>query len=324
MSIAEYSSRASDLAHQNELQALWWTHKFGWLTAADLACATRMHIDVARRVFARLETREYVLREHVPGTKTRAYRLSLRGADLLNHALESNQFRSGEDVAIGSYFIHRHLANRYVIAAVRLNRDNDYEPSFFSEHDIVARRAPLHICANKMADGLLLHPQENGEVMVEWIEAEHAYKSRPDYKRLLRFALKLSEPDSRRVLVPRETLADDTHYVLQSMIIVCGKDSPHFRRLLRAVQAIIPFLTREAAQRLLSDLAIAVEDAPYHFDVRPVIAHLPENIMHQCKSDDAPHDSMMIEKAITAATKAPTPKNWIDSALRSLGFTVKK
>lgn len=320
MDIANYSTRAAELALQNEMLALWWTHKMGWLTAADLAAVTGMHSDVAARVFKRLTKGSMVLRDHFPGSKTRYYRLALAGADRLNTALKTSEYRSGEQFELGTYFLHRHLANRYILETVREHSSNGYVPGFYSEHEIVAKRAPLHTCSRKIADGLVMHSQEDGTVSVDWLEAEHSYKAKPDYKRLLRFILRLTEPRGKRVLATRGEWQDGKAFLLGEVVLICGNDSPHLRRICTAITAIVPYLYSDQATRLLDDLAVAVEVAPYHFDRQAVGELLDPEILETCKTDTDPHNSMWIEESTVAGT-TPRPKpSWTEAIVKQLGL----
>ena len=177
-------------AQQNELDALAWLHRFGWLRSRDLAALIWSEaktfdgaMAMAQRTLKQLKDGGYILHRIAPDGAT-VYALSEAGARRLGEE-RGILARSGKDLIreLGNYE-HRCYANTFAIHRITAGQ------RIWTEREIQTHRAPIRAVKNKVPDGLVdLSDTLNmdGTLVLAWVEVERGYKKKADFDKMLRF-----------------------------------------------------------------------------------------------------------------------------------------
>ena len=154
---------------RNELSALMWVYRFGWLSSRMLAAlvwpTASQSWALARRMLKRLLADKLLLVRALPQGGD-IYLLSVKGARLLQETA-GVPAKSGQALPTGDA-VHRACGNWYLIAQVQAGC------AVYTEHEIATGVAPFQLLNGKQSDGAVVH--DGGRVIL--LEVENAYKNR--------------------------------------------------------------------------------------------------------------------------------------------------
>ena len=226
-------------AQQNELDALAWLHRFGWLRSRDLgaliwpeAKTFDSAMAMAQRTLKRLKDGGQILHRIAPDGAT-VYALAEAGARRIGNE-RGVDARSGKDLIreLGNY-THRCHANVFSIHRITAGQ------RVWTEREIQTHRAPIRAVKNKIPDGLVNLTDTldmDGTLVLAWVEVERGYKKKSDFDKMLRFIFHiLGSLDSQDR--PSNTLfcAAVDVYIEQAIIQIATEGQ--FARIVGAVRA---------------------------------------------------------------------------------------
>lgn len=224
-----FHARARD-AEQRVLGLL---HKFGYLTAAQVAVLVypqhAQQLIMARRTLLRLHRHGLVLvHKGAQVYSEQHYALSLAGVRAL-YQITGIEAESGKDV-IRALSAHRDAANW---AAIRMLLDAAAYAHVWSEREIQTGRCPVHTLAGKVPDSLAA----DAEGYCTWVEVEASRRGGRDMQKLVRWLVHDAFPpmtDTRLVSLnpPRDTL-----YLSEVRFVIADASAATFpQRLVRALR----------------------------------------------------------------------------------------
>ncbi len=219
-------------ARDTENRILFWLHRFGYLTAAQVAVLVYIQHSqseaMARRTLLRLEQRGLVLRHKGRIGEHGVYALSLAGArQVFNvHELPAT---SGKDI-VRFPSTHRNHAND---TAIRLWQRGW---SVYTEREVLTGQAPFQKLGQKVPDTLGV--DDEGRVL--WVEVEACRRGGRDLKNLATWLVRVAFPVGLDTLTPL--------------------DPPRERHYLERVRFVLAVpAARTLAKRLTSALAPLLE-----------------------------------------------------------------
>ncbi len=180
---------------------LYWLHRFGYLTAPQVAALVyptyRQAEHLARRVLLRLERRGLVLRRPgAPGERGH-YALAQAGARAVVSVYDVQPI-SGKDV-LRRISPHRCFANDAVIRLLRAGTRR-----VWTEREIQRGAAPFRSLGPKVPDALATDT-EGG---VTWVEVEASRRGGRDLKALAEWLVHTAFPPGLEFLVPLDSPQD--------------------------------------------------------------------------------------------------------------------
>lgn len=220
-------------AREAEHKALRLLHKFGYLTAAQVAALVypqhAQKLVMARRTLLRLHRRNLVLvhrGEHVYSEQH--YALSLPGARAV-YQMTGIEAESGKDV-IRAPSAHRDAANW---AAIRLLRESTARTTVWTEREIQTGRCPVHVLANKVPDTLAA--DEEGYCL--WIEVEASRRGGRDMQKLVHWLVHAAFPPATDSQLISLNPPQDTLYLSAVRFVIADETASSFpQRLIRALR----------------------------------------------------------------------------------------
>ncbi len=168
--------------HQtNLLDGLEAIARFGWLTREQISRllwpgstpVTREKL--GQRFIAKAQSQGWILRRVIDGGGS-AYVLRPAGVVHLHQARPTVPAKSGLDLRLGNVR-HRSLINNTLID--RLVEGNQV----WTEYEILTRRTPQIVVANKIPDGAILQVDDDGAEL-QWFEVEAHSRKRQDFEAL--------------------------------------------------------------------------------------------------------------------------------------------
>lgn len=207
-------------ARDTESLILYWLHRFGYLTATQVAALvyTRHNQSeaLARRTLLRLERRGLMLRHKGQIGEHGVYALSLAGARLV-FDVYGVRAESGKDV-LRLPSRHRSFAND---AAIRFLRQG--WPQIFTEREIQTLQAPFKLLGKKVPD--LLAVDDRG--LATWVEVEASRRGGRDLQTLASWLVHTAFPIRVDSLVPLDS-PHDTLFLERVRFVLAV---PHARTL---------------------------------------------------------------------------------------------
>lgn len=220
-------------AREAEHKVLNLLHKFGYLTAAQVAALVypqhAQKLVLARRTLLRLHRRNLVLvhrGEHVYSEQH--YALSLAGARAV-YQLTGIAAESGKDV-IRTPSAHRDAANW---SAIRLLRESTIGTRVWTEREIQTGRCPVHAIAGKVPDTL----SADEEGYCTWVEVEASRRGGRDMQKLVRWLVHDAFPPMTDTRLISLNPPQDTLYLSEVRFVIADVSAETFpQRLIRALR----------------------------------------------------------------------------------------
>lgn len=221
------------LAREAEHEVLKLLHKFGYLTAAQVAALVypqhAQKLVMARRTLLRLHRRNLVLiHKGELIYSEQHYALSLPGARVV-YQLTGIAAESGKDV-IRAPSAHRDAANW---AAIRLMRESTTGTRVWTEREIQTGRCPVHVLANKVPDALAA--DEEGYCI--WVEVEASRRGGRDMQKLVRWLVHDAFPPVIDAQLISLNPPQDTLYLSAVRLVIADASAETFpQRLIHALR----------------------------------------------------------------------------------------
>jgi hypothetical protein len=170
--------------HANLLDGLEAIARFGWLTREQISrllwpgSTPPTREKLGQRLVAKAQSQGWILRRVIDGGGS-AYVLRPSGVAFLQKFRPTVPAKSGLDLRLGNVR-HRSLSNNLLID--RLLEGN----TVWTEYEILTRRTPQIVVANKVPDGAILQVDDEGAEL-QWVEVEAHSRKRQDFEALCQF-----------------------------------------------------------------------------------------------------------------------------------------
>ena len=170
--------------HANLLDGLEAIARFGWLTREQISrllwpgSTPPTREKLGQRLVAKAQSQGWILRRVIDGGGS-AYVLRPSGGAFLQKFRPTVPAKSGLDLRLGNVR-HRSLSNNLLID--RLLEGN----TVWTEYEILTRRTPQIVVANKVPDGAILQVDDEGAEL-QWVEVEAHSRKRQDFEALCQF-----------------------------------------------------------------------------------------------------------------------------------------
>lgn len=220
-------------AREAEHKVLKLLHKFGYLTAAQVAVLVypqhAQKLIMARRTLRRLHERGLVLiNKGEQIYSEQHYALSLPGARAV-YQLTGIAADSGKDV-IRAPSAHRDASNW---AAIRLLHEGMGHIRVWTEREIQIGRCPGHALANKVPDALAA--DEEGYCI--WVEVEDSRRGGRDMQKLVRWLVHTAFPPVTDTRLISLNPPQDTLYLSAVRFVIAEETASSLpQRLIRALR----------------------------------------------------------------------------------------
>ena len=234
-------------ARDSESVILHWLHRFGYLTAPQVAALVfkgyRQSEHFARRVLLRLVQRGFVLRRPGEPGERGYYALSQQGAHLVREVYGVPAI-SGKDV-LRQPSLHRTLANDAAIRAIQAGWK-----SVWTEREIQSRAAPFHHLGKTVKEqktkGTAEERQKVPDViaadsngLVTWLEVEASRRGGRDMKALARWLVYTAFPLGLGRMMPLDSPQDSLFLERVRFVLAVPQAHSFARRLSRALDALL-------------------------------------------------------------------------------------
>lgn len=211
---------------------LYWLHRFGYLTAPQVAALVypsyRQGEHLARRVLLRLERSGLVLRRPgVPGERG-YYALAQLGARAVFGAYDVRAI-SGKDM-LRRVSPHRCFANDAVIRFLRQGWNQVY-----TEREVQTLCAPFKYLGKKVPDALAV----DNEGFTTWIEVEASRRGGRDLHALASWLIDVAFPVQQNNLVPLDPPRDSLYLDRVRFVLAVPQAHALPNRLLDKLKAIL-------------------------------------------------------------------------------------
>jgi hypothetical protein len=245
------------IALKNELDALAYIDRFGWLRSRDLASLIwhgsknmESAMAMAQRTLKRIKEAGEILHRIAPDGAT-VYALTEAGARRLGEE-RGIAARSGKDLIreLGNY-AHRCHANTFAIHRIVAGQQ------VWTEREIQANRAPLKVVTHKVPDGLvdITGPLHATDITVlAWVEIESGFKKKSDFEKMLRFAFAILGRLDSQGMPSNEPFCAALDVYVEEVIIQVVSDAQ--------------------AKRIVGAVAHAKTVSPYDFDWANILSRL--------------------------------------------------
>ena len=242
-------------AREHEALMLYWLHRFGYLTAPQVAALVypryRQAEHLARRVLLRLERRGVVLRRPGAPGERGYYALSQEGARVVVDVYEL-QAISGKDV-LRQISPHRCYANDAVIRMLGAGTKR-----VWTEREIQRGAAPFRSLGPKVPDALAV----DAEGGVTWVEVEASRRGGRDLKALAEWLVHTAFPPGLNFLVPLDSPQDTLLLERVRFVLVVQQAHSLPERLFRALDGLLVRLDYDVHDYAATTLEFEIPGRP--------------------------------------------------------------
>ena len=242
-------------AREHETLMLYWLHRFGYLTAPQVAALVypryRQGEHLARRVLLRLERRGVVLRRPGAPGERGYYALSQEGARVVVDVYEL-QAISGKDV-LRQISPHRCYANDATIRMLRAGTKR-----VWTEREIQRGTAPFRSLGPKVPDALAA----DAEGGVTWVEVEASRRGGRDLQALAEWLVLTAFPPGLGFLVPLDAPQDTLFLERVRFVLAVQQAHSLPQRLFRALDGLLGRLDYDVHDYAANTLEFEIPGQP--------------------------------------------------------------